>query len=95
MVKNSISSSGSADLPDGAAAAAPAATPDGNAGAEGAGTDPAAAHVEVAVLVDHLDYKVDQIIRLSADEAAVAATSGWADPNPEAVAFAKRRQAQA
>lgn len=49
----------------------------------------AAADVEVRVLHDHLDHRANDVATLSAHDAEVAVKAGWADADPDAVAYAK------
>lgn len=57
--------------------------------AEAAKEKAAVKTTEVRILVDHQDYRVNQVVKLPADEVAAAKDAGWADDHPAAVKYAK------
>ena len=57
---------------------------------DGGGTESkAVATIEARLLVDCPHGKINQVVELTAEEAARALRDGWADPSKDAVAAAK------
>ena len=46
--------------------------------------------VKVRVIVDHEDYKINDVVKLDADAAQEAVAGGWADAEASAVAYAEK-----
>jgi membrane protein involved in colicin uptake len=59
------------------------------AAADKAAADKAPKFTKARVISDHGEHRVDDVVKLAAEDLKAAVAGGWADPHPSAVAHAE------